>query len=152
MEENRNGDYTTNNIEQTPIVQVNINTNVVEEKPKKRSVAVLVLQIITAVIYTLLTAYFVVLLIDVINTPPPQDGSFDSKGLALAAFLIITIAIGGIGYIVNLIVSIAGIIVSANAKKKELVGIGRVIYFVIFTLLPIITFICFLLLPQILIN
>lgn len=150
MEENRNGDYTTNNIEQTPIVQVT--TNGTEKSLKKRAVAVTALQIITAVIYTFLTTYFMIMLIDVINTPPPQDGSFDGRGLALAAFLIITIAIGGIGYIINLIVSIAGIVVSANAKKKDIVGMGSIIYFVIFTVLPIITFICFLLLPQILIN
>ena len=151
MEDNRNGINNTDKVEQTPLVQVNITNNVAaEEKPKKRPVAVLVLQIITAIIYTLLTGFFISMLIDVAGTPPAQDGSFDGKGLALAVFLIMLIVFGGIGYIINLILSIVGIVVSSNAKKKELCGMGRVIYFVVFTLLPLITFIAFLIVPQLL--
>lgn len=152
MEENRNEVFENNN-EQQIHVQPEIG-GVAEAMPvqKKKNVAIIIFQIIAALIYLGVTVYLTVLLIDVLNTPPPQDGQIDGKGIAFAAYLIITIIFGGIGYIIDIIISIVGLVVSSNQRKKGCCGVGTIIYFVAFVLLPIITFIVLIVLPRILVG
>ena len=95
---------------------------------------------IVAVLFVGLTVFLVSGLINEITKPPVNsENTIDLSGLGLALYLIIVIIlIGGAGYLLNTILSIVGLIISLS-KRKDGVGNGTIIYFVVFIALPIIT-------------
>lgn len=112
--------------------------------PKKKSVFLIVWQVIVALLFISVTAFLTFLFLDVINAPPPVKNTIDGRGLVI----ILAIIIGGIGYLANVITSIIGVVVSVVSRKKETCGIIPLIYFIVFTILPIITFIFWMIVPR----
>lgn len=151
MDENRKGEFEINFEEQPQTYyesQISENETVIASPTaKKKNVFLIVWKIVVALIYVLVTAFIAYLLIDALNTPPPQQGQIDGRGFALAAFIILAIIFGLIGYLANVITSIIGIIVSSSHKKQQKCGNGSIVYFVIFTFLPIISFFVWIILP-----
>ncbi|MBQ7235911.1 MAG: hypothetical protein IJX03_01995 [Clostridia bacterium] len=95
-----------------------------------------VLKIITAVLYVVATAFVVWFMVDIATAP-------ENLGTAFAIIAWFAIAIPTLA--VPLIVSLVGLILSAMNKKRSQCTLGSVIYFAVFTALPIITFlICIL--------
>ncbi len=99
-----------------------------ESKPLKNFK---VLKIITAVLYAIATAFVVWLMIDIATTP-------ENLGTAFAIIAWFAIAIPVLA--VPLIVSLVELIVAIASKKREQCTWGSVIYFAVFTVLPVITF------------
>lgn len=102
-------------------------------KAVKAQKAVNVFKIISAVIYGLITVFLLITFFDTVFS------NSENKGLSLAVYLaIILIAIGGIAYAVNMAVTLIGFIITAlnikNGIKKS-----NLVYFLIFTVLPIFT-------------
>lgn len=153
MEENRKVELNLENEikeEQTNVGEVLIDnqTDAAAIVPKKKSVFLIVWQVIVALLFISVTAFLTFLFLDVINAPPPDEGSIDGRGLGLAVFIILAVIIGGIGYIANVVTSIVGIVVSVMNRKKGTCGIIPLIYFIVFTILPIITFIFWMIVPR----
>ncbi|MBE5742277.1 MAG: hypothetical protein E7360_03025 [Clostridiales bacterium] len=102
-------------------------------KTVKAQKAVNVFKIISAVIYGLITLFLLITFFDTVFS------NSENKGLSLAVYLaIILIAVGGIAYVVNMAVTLIGFIITAvnikNGIKKS-----NLVYFLIFTVLPIFT-------------
>lgn len=94
------------------------------------------LKIVAAVLYAISAFITVWFMIDIAVSP-------ENLGTAFAIVLWIVIAIPVLA--VPLIVSLVGLILSAINKKRLQCTLGSVIYFAVFTALPIITFlICIL--------
>ena len=94
------------------------------------------LKIVAAVLYAISAFITVWFMIDIAVSP-------ENLGAAFAIVLWIVIAIPVLA--VPLIVSLVGLILSAINKKRLQCTLGSVIYFAVFTALPIITFlICIL--------
>ena len=154
MEENRKVELNLENEikeEQTNVDEVLIGnqTDAAAIVPKKKSVFLIVWQVIVALLFISVTAFLTVLFLDVINAPPPDKNTIDGRGIGLAVFLIFFVpAIGGIGYIANVVTSIVGIVVSVMNREKGTCGIMPLIYFIVFTILPIITFIFWMIVPR----
>ena len=90
-----------------------------------------VLKIVTAVLYALAAIITLWFMIDIALTPK-------NIGTAFAIVLWLAIAIPVLA--VPLIVSLVGLILSAINKKRLQCTLGSMIYFAIFTALPVITF------------
>lgn len=86
--------------------------------PKKKSVFLIVWQVIVALLFISVTAFLTFFFLDVINAPPPDEGSIDGRGFGLVGFIFLAIIIGGIGYLANIITSIVGIVVSVMNREK----------------------------------
>ena len=96
------------------------------------------LKIITAVLYVLVTAILFTIVLSSIG-----QGEHWELGYVL---LSITLGIYSIPfYLIQLILSIVGLIKSLNANKNGQATKGSIIYFVIFTALPIITALLYIL-------
>lgn len=91
------------------------------------------LKIISALVYFLMTAFLAIVLVDIILNPG------DLPGLGFALFLIIfVLIIGSIGYAITLILSVIGSVLAAKSlplggKKSTLV------FFIVFSILPVVT-------------
>ncbi len=144
QEQNKNNIVENVNIKDVNVANENENQVAEQAQPitpiKKKNTLLIVLQVIVAVLFVGLTAFLVGGLINEINTPPANtENTIDLSGLGLALYLIIVIIlIGGAGYLLNTILSIVGLIISLS-KRKDGVGKGTIIYFIIFIALPIIT-------------
>ena len=105
---------------------------------KNKNTFLLVWKIIVGALYITITAFLMWGLIDALNglnTPVP-DGQMNLNGLGFALFLIIVVLILGTGaYLINVILSIVGLVVSI----KKQAGVGTKLYFILFIVLPIIT-------------
>ena len=100
-------------------------------KTRDSKIAILTaLKIITAIFYVIVTAVLLYGLIDLL-VAPSENFSF-ALGLYLA---IIVIILGFIGYIITLVPAVIGLIYSIVKKS----GKANVIYFLVFSLLPILT-------------
>lgn len=108
----------------------------------KKTNRLIVLRVLTAVVFAIVTALLLWWYIDVLSTPvvsEPTNGiTINQRSLALAFFIVIgLIIVGGIGYVVNLGLAITGLIISSIKYKKQTTTIGTLIYFIVFTALPI---------------
>lgn len=103
-----------------------------------------VLKILSAVFYAIVTAFIIYCFFDAL---------VESKenGFAVLGYVLILIT-AGISYLLPLILSVVGLILSAVAKSKGQGTIKTVIYFLIFTALPLISWFVFLLLTKVLGN
>ncbi len=108
----------------------------VQEKKKY-----LVLKILSGLFYALVTLFVLVLFVSTITE---QAGEIDLRALAFLLFLIYC----GFGYIPGVAISLAGTILSAISLRKKKTTVGTLVYFIIFTVLPVITFLLFLLLVK----
>ena len=114
------------------------NNEMVKENVINKSKAVLVFQLITAVLYAVLTIFIIgsffesVVLVDK-NEP--------YVGVGIALYLVIFIMIfGGSGAILTAVMSLIGLIVGLNKRKKGFfVSKGKIAYFIVFIILPILT-------------
>lgn len=104
----------------------------------EKSVAVKIFQIITAVLYVLATAFIVFFTVDIVG-----QGQEESFGVAVA--LVVLIPLGFIALIFPLVSAIIGLIISIVAKVRNNGGLGAVIYFIVFTVLPVATFLLMIL-------
>lgn len=121
---------------------------ILENKKTKKFLA---LKIISAVIFSVVTALLVWWFLEVLSTPLVSESTngvtINERSLALAFFIVIgLIIVGGIGYSINLVLSITGIILSSINYKKRTTAKGSLIFFIIFTILPVLTEILFFLL------
>ena len=92
------------------------------------------LKIFTAVLYAIATVLSVVFMIDILNEP---------QNIGTAFALVVWLCLGAFALAVPLIISLVGLIVCALKVKKGESSKGSVIYFSIFSALPIITyFVC----------
>ncbi len=103
------------------------------EKPIKKFRA---LKIISLVLYVLTTAFTLIFLLDVLGT---EEGL--GKGLGAALWIIFS----AIALAVPVIVSLISAIVSAVYRKRGQCVKGSLLFFLIFTALPIVTFVLCLL-------
>lgn len=110
---------------------------VVQEKKRY-----LVLKILSALFYALVTLFVLALFV---STLTEQAGEVDLRALGFLLLLIYC----GFGYVPGVAISLAGIIFSAINLRKNQSTVGTLIYFIIFTVLPVVTFIVFLLLVRI---
>ena len=96
------------------------------------------LKIITAILYAVATAFITYLLI---------NGSTEN-GLALAVFLIVFLVYGTLALSVPLISAIVGLIKSIFAYKNSNCTKATLIYFGVFTVLPVLTWVLFFFIPR----
>lgn len=105
---------------------------------KKKSGKYKALWIITPILYSLVTLFLVYTLIDTVAGANP-----DTLGLSLALWLTIFLIIfGSFGYIGAMIPAIIGLILTIVRRPSGL-RVGQLIYFIIFTILPILSWIAF---------
>ena len=103
-----------------------------------------VLKILSAVFYVIVTVFILYCFFDAL---------IESKenGFAVLGYVLILVMVG-ICYLVPLILSTIGLILSAVAKSNGQSSLGTVIYFIIFTALPLVSWFVFLLLTKVLGN
>lgn len=104
---------------------------------KGKSKGVLIFQIITAILYLMLSFFLIYSFIDsvlIVENP-------DTHSLGVAVFfVIIVVIIGGIGAAINALVSLAGLMFAIFKRKKGfIVSKGKIAYFIVFIVLPILT-------------
>ena len=100
----------------------------IESTPLKKFKA---LKIVTAVLFSVATLFVVYLAIDIASSP-------QNIGTAFALVLWICLAIGILA--VPMIVSLVGMIITIVNKKRSACTLGSVIYFIVFTGLPVVVF------------
>lgn len=124
------------------------NREIEKEKVVNKSKAVLVFQIITAVLYAVLA---VLLISSFFESVVFVDKNEPYVGVGIALYLVIfVIMFCGIGAIITSLVSFVGLIISLNKKKKGfLVSKGKIAYFIVFIILPILTVLAIALLTKI---
>ena len=105
---------------------------------KKKSGKYKVLWIITPILYSLVTLFLVYTLYDTVVGANP-----DTLGLSLALWLTLFLIIfGTFGYIAAMIPPIIGLILTIVRRPNGL-RVGQLIYFIVFTILPILSWIAF---------
>lgn len=120
-------------------------TYVVVEK-KQKSGKFLALRILAPIFFAITTAFLVYTFIDIIIDP----GS--NQGLSFALwYTLIFIIFGTGGYIVSIIFPLIGMLLTLFRRPQGL-RVGQLIYFIIFTILPIIFWVLILLLTPPFIN
>ena len=124
------------------------NKEIEKEKIVNKSKAVLVFQIITAVLYAVLA---VLLISSFFESVVFVDKNEPYVGVGIALYLVVFVIIfGGIGAIITALTSLVGLIVGLNKKKKGfLVSKGKIAYFIVFIILPILTVLAIALLTKI---
>ncbi len=95
-----------------------------------------VLKIITAIVFAITTIFFIYVYADVLNTPvnKPEDGL--GKGIGIAVILVVGLLL----YIPSIILAIIGLIITIISYIKKICSLGTMIYFIVFTLLPVMAF------------
>ena len=101
-----------------------------------------VLKILSAVGYGLITLFMLYVFFDALS-------EVRENGFAILGYVIILVMVG-ICYLVPLILSTIGLILSAIARLKGESTIRTVIYFIVFTALPLVSWFIFLLLSKVL--
>ena len=104
------------------------------EKPKKMKA----MRIITTTLYLLSTIFFLYLYVSMLL----DNG--EAVGLAQAIMIIIVGVYGSIFYGVTLLVTAISLIVSAVKFSKKLVTKGTLIYFIVLSIVIIVTYLLFL--------
>ena len=98
---------------------------------ESKNIVLKVFKIITIILYAIAVAFSTVIMIDAIKNP---------SNLGLAVGILVWIIIGAIALAIPLVSAIIGLIISIVKKFKAQVGFGSVIFFIIFTVLPIATY------------
>ena len=109
----------------------NIDNNVVEKTESTQLKKFKALKIVTAVLFAIATLFVVYLAIDIASSP-------QNIGTAFALVIWICLAIGILA--VPMIVSLVGMIIAIVNKKRSACTLGSVIYFIVFTALPVVVF------------
>ena len=104
----------------------------------KKSTSYKVLKIISLLIYVVLLAFLLIEFIPIILETDIKK----QKTMLVFFIMFILIIIGGIGAILNTIVSLIGLSLTIKNRKKE-DNKGSLIFFIIMTILPIFTEIIF---------
>jgi len=104
----------------------------------KKSTSYKVLKIISLLIYVVLLAFLLIEFIPIIL----ETDITKQKTMLVFFIMFILIIIGGIGAILNTIVSLIGLSLTIKNRKKE-DNKGSLIFFIIMTILPIFTEIIF---------
>ena len=104
----------------------------------KKSTSYKVLKIISLLIYIVLLAFLLIEFIPIIL----ETDITKQKTMLVFFIMFILIIIGGIGAILNTIVSLIGLSLTIKNRKKE-DNKGSLIFFIIMTILPIFTEIIF---------
>jgi len=104
----------------------------------KKSTSYKVLKIISLLIYVVLLAFLLIEFIPIIL----ETDITKQKTMLVFFIMFILIIIGGIGAILNTIVSLIGLSLTIKNRKKEDKK-GSLIFFIIMTILPIFTEIIF---------
>lgn len=99
----------------------------------KRNITSLVMNIISIIIYSLLTFFLVFLIIDAVKNYQP-DGNVSNLGLAFVIILLATY--GTIGYGVATVFSLLALIFALVASPKKT---SRIVLSVLFLVLPYLT-------------
>ena len=92
-------------------------------------------KIILTVLYIVITGFLLFAFIDALN----KTGEHVQLGIALT-YAIVVILFGGIAYGVSLVLGLIGLIISAIGVKRNYSSIGTLVYFIVFTALPIVTY------------
>ena len=121
-----------NLFEQTANLEV---TEDIQPTKPKKSLAVLILQIVTAVLFALTTAVIIWSVVSgyVSDLNNESGWKFGKLGMALALIIY-----GVSGYGATAITSIVGLVLSCTKKRKSITTKGQKIYFIVFIVLPII--------------
>ncbi len=90
-----------------------------------------VYKIIVAVIFAIVTILSSIMLVDIIS---------EGNGLGAAFGFVVWLVLAVIGFGASLLVSLIGTITSAIKKNQGLCDTKTLIYFIVFTVLPIIVF------------
>ncbi len=101
-----------------------------------------VLKIITAILYLIATVIAVLLMID----PVVSSSGNESAGAAVALIFLAPLSI--VAYAVPTVVSLAGLIVSFINFLRKRTTLGTLIYFIVFTILPFLSFYFIILILQ----
>ena len=112
--------------------------------PDKKPIKLTALKIITALLYGIVTAFLLVMFINL----TAEDGEW--AGLAYAVYLIVVVLyMGGVGNFITMVTSIVGIIISVKKRSK---GCSKKTtkFFVTFAILPVVTEAVFFLAPMLL--
>ncbi len=109
----------------------NIDNNVVEKTESTQLKKFKALKIVTAILFAVATLFVVYLAIDIASSP-------QNIGTAFALVIWICLAIGILA--VPMIVSLVGMILAIVNKKRSACTLGSVIYFIVFTVLPVVVF------------
>lgn len=109
----------------------NIDNNVVEKTESTPLKKFKALKIVTAILFAVATLFVVYLAIDIASSP-------QNIGTAFALVVWICLAIGILA--VPMIVSLVGMILAIVNKKRSACTLGSVIYFIVFTVLPVVVF------------
>lgn len=88
-------------------------------------------KIIVAIIFAIVTVLSSIMLVDIIS---------NGNGLGTAVGFIVWLILAIIGFSASLIVSLIGMITSAIKKKQGLSNTKTLVYFIVFTALPIVVF------------
>ena len=91
-----------------------------------------VLKIITAILFIIATAYSVWMLADIIVDSKTNGWA----GLGMIAWIVVA----AIALAIPLIVALIGLISSIIKCSKSLCTIGTLVYFIVFTLLPLVVY------------
>jgi hypothetical protein len=111
---------------------------------QKKQLKLIPLKIISIAIYSLALIFLFIMLISVI-----KDKS--ENNLAVAIYLIFSIVYFAFSFGASLIVSLVGLIISI-AKRKTYSARNSIVFFAIFTVLPVVTYFLNVLLTVILAN
>jgi hypothetical protein len=101
------------------------------EKSRKYTI----LKVAVTILYIAITAFLIGSVIDSMHA----EGEAVQLGIALT-YAIIVVIIGGIAYGISLIPSIIGIVLTSVGLKRKTNSFKSLLYFIIFTALPIITY------------
>ena len=105
---------------------------------KKTGPKYLALKIVSIIVYLALLTFLLIEFIPILS-----QTDINNKKIMIAAFLVlILIIIGGIGAIVSTLISIVGLIIAIANRKKDQTK-THVIYFIIMSILPLLTEIIF---------
>ena len=88
-------------------------------------------KIIVAIIFAIVTVLSSIMLVDIISKV---------NGLGTAVGFIVWLILAIIGFSTSMVVSLIGTITSAIKKKQGLINTKTLVYFIVFTALPIVVF------------
>lgn len=113
-------------------------TEVTQEVTEQKTIKkMLGLKIVTAIIFGLVAIWFAYSMISIAGDLNSAEGW---EGLGIAIVLVLVLALGGICLAASLVLSLVGLIISIVRKIKKRVTTGTLIYFIVFTVLPIVIF------------
>lgn len=125
---------------------VEVNEEVVEkevlEKNQKGKLQLTALKVLSVILYCLVAVILSILFISTIK---------EGNGLSYAVFLIVLVSYGGVALAICLIVALVGMLI-AIAKRKVYEVKGTVKFFIVFIILPLITFLVMFLTTVIMAN